>query len=87
MTDSNEPQKDVSEKHREQMRALGSTLDQIFNGHPAVNGGRKKVGFCLLTYSIGDPASVTKMNFISNSNRQDMVRALTEFIAREKRGK
>jgi len=82
MPDSHGP---IEERHREQMRALGQALDATFND-PELEGG-KQVGFCLLTFKFGEPSNKSRMNYICNANREDMNRALEEFINRSKRAR
>jgi len=79
-----ESDEDIQKQFRNQMKALGQSIDNIFNG-PSVNGGRKKTGFCLLVFGFEDPPATRKMNYVSNAMRPDMVKALEEFIARERR--
>jgi len=72
------------EKHRETMRALGQAIDATFN-NPNANGGKKEFGFCLLVFKFGEPTDRSRMNYICNANRADMIKALEDFISREKR--
>ena len=39
-----------------------------------------KMGFTLLAYEFGDDNSDKKMLYVSNSNRKDVIWAMTEFI-------
>ena len=39
----------------------------------------EKMGFALLTYEFGD-AEDRKMMYISNSNREDVLKAMSEFV-------
>ena len=39
-----------------------------------------KMGFTLLTYEFGDENPEKKMLYVSNSNRKDVIWAMTEFI-------
>lgn len=80
MPDSHGP---IEERHQEQMRALGIALDATFNPENE-NGGEKKYGFCLLVFDFGEPTETSRMNYVCNAKRKDMVKALEDFIAREK---
>lgn len=69
----------IVEEHREMMNALADALNGIFNG------GQKppKIGFVLLTYYFGENLKGTgRINYISNSKRDDVLVALKELIAR-----
>jgi hypothetical protein len=81
----------IEEDFIEQMRALGQALDMTFNpeekssGNGKVKKRERDVGFCLLTFKFGDVSNKSRMNYISNSNRADMILALEEFIDNNKR--
>ena len=68
----------IQEHYREQMRALASAIDELFNG----NEEPKKVGFALLMFDFGETPTSDRINYISNSRREDMVCALKELLAR-----
>jgi len=68
----------IEKKHLETMRALGQALDSTLNGDR--KDSKKKYGFCLLVFNFGDVSNKSRMNYISNSNRPDMIKALEEFI-------
>ena len=40
----------------------------------------EKMGFCLLAYEFGNDNPEKKMLYVSNSNRTDVIWAMTEFI-------
>lgn len=67
----------IQPKHYAQMNAIAHTLDEIFNGME----GEKRYGFCLLVFEFGTPGPGSRMNYISNAKREDMVVALREFLA------
>lgn len=67
--DTHEP---IEDAHRERMNKLGAHLTGMFPG----------MGFCLLVFPFGDNDG--RMNYISNAERDDMVTALEEFIAKHK---
>ena len=48
----------------------------------AINRAGHKYGFCLFLFSFNGP----EMTFISNADRADMVKALEEFIQRQRSG-
>lgn len=55
------------------MRELAKLLDNYF----------KPMGFALLVFPLGD-AKDGRMNYISNAQRPDMVKAMEEFIEKNK---
>ena len=71
MADSIEPE------FIEKMNVLAEKLDQIFNG--AAKGFDRRVGFTLLAFNFGDK---TRVNYISNADRQDMIITLKALVAR-----
>jgi len=73
----------VEEDLIETMRALGQALDSTFNGDKKTP--EKRIGFCLLTFKFGDVSNKSRMNYISNSNRDDMIKALEEFLNNNRR--
>lgn len=58
------------------MNALAKTIDELLNGDRP-----KEVGFVLLMFSLGDPTPESRMNYISNAQRSDVITSLKEFIA------
>ncbi len=70
----------IEEEFQEKMRALGIMLEEVFN-----EPGKKEIGFCLLVFKFGEPTDTSRMNYIGNSNREDMIKALEEFVGRAKR--
>ena len=61
-----------------QMHALARVIDEVIN-EKAVS--QKDWGFALLVFPF-DPAIKSRMNYISNAERPDMLAAMQEFIAR-----
>lgn len=59
------------------MNNVARTIDKIFNP----GDGPKKVGFALLVFDLGSGGE-RYMNYISNAERDDMVRAMEEFVRR-----
>lgn len=60
----------IEKKHSAAMNAVAHTLDQVFAGY----------GWALLVFE--QNTTKGRMNYISNSNRADMLRAMREFIAK-----
>lgn len=64
---------------RELMRDIGRVIGGAINQHTASTG--EQYGFALLMFGLaGDEKS--RMNYISNARREDLLTALKEFIAR-----
>lgn len=63
----------IRPEHRLKMNEIAKLLDA------AINDSGVKCGFCLLVFDFG-PGGF--MNYISNANRDDMTRAMQEFVAR-----
>lgn len=73
----------IEKERREQMNALASAIDTIFNGQsaPGLPPPPKKVAFVLLTARFGDVAE-GRVNYISNGERADIIAMMKELIAR-----
>lgn len=69
----------LQEQFREQMRAIGSALDEVFNG--PLKGEDRKVGWALLVFPFDCPPGA-RTNYISNASRKEMLDSMKEFIAR-----
>ncbi len=68
----------VQEKHRDLLNKIAAALDEAFNP----NMPFREVGFALLMFDFAKPEDTSqRMNYISNSKRADMVKALKEFIS------
>lgn len=61
--------KQVEETCRQMGRVIGKAIDAEY--------GRHQVGFCLLLFDFGEHGHLT---YLSNAERETMVRALREFI-------
>lgn len=61
-------------------RALGESLDELL---PKMIGVGERVGFCLVAFDFGDKGN---FSYCSNSQRQDMIKLLEEFLAYQKAG-
>lgn len=64
----------IRPEHRQTMNEIGKILDHAINP-----SGERKYGFAFLVFDFGTGGY---MNYISNSNREDMLIAMKEFIAR-----
>ena len=71
------PDEEISEKYRAAMNALAQDLDEMFNGKK--KGKERTVSFVLL---VGDFGASNRVNYISNSERSDIVTMMKEIIAR-----
>lgn len=58
----------------EQMRSLGQAIKEVLP---------KELAFALLVFPIGEPGIA---NYISNANREDMIKAIEETVERLKKG-
>ena len=67
-----------------EMNVLGGVLDEVFNGKNQ-KGKSRKFGFALLVFPFGEDDGTHRMNYISNSKRKDMIKAMKEFISKEER--
>lgn len=72
----------IQSKHRALMNDLAAELDTRFNG-PALPGlpRKSKVGFVLLAFEFGKTEG-GRVNYISNGEREDMISAMREWLAR-----
>ena len=61
------------------MNALGESLDFYLNPNNQIQG--RSLGFALLIFPFGEDPN-GRINYISNSQRADMLVAMKEFIAR-----
>jgi hypothetical protein len=59
------------------MNAIAKAIDETFNG----KGGKKKVGFVLLTAKFGE-IDEGRVNYVSNGQRADMLTMMKELIGR-----
>jgi len=67
----------IQAKYRAQMNDMARELDQRFNPPPAA----RTVGFALLSFEFGKTDG-GRVNYISNGNREDMIAAVREWLAR-----
>lgn len=63
---------------RERMNELAAWIDVFFNG---LDTDKPTIGFTLLIFEFGQ-ADNGRVNYISNAERSDMLKAMKEFIAR-----
>lgn len=69
----------IEEKHRQLMNSLGRGIDDLLNGKGVAPGARK-FGFALLVFDLNNTGG--RMNYASNSNREDMIAAMKELLAK-----
>lgn len=68
----------IQEEVREQANAIGKLIDSAINPD-----GVRRWGFALLLFGLdGQGVNDSRMNYISNADRDDMLRALKELVAR-----
>lgn len=71
----------IQEKYVQQMNALCSAIDELFNGND--RSIPRKVGFGIVMFDFNpEDRRQDRMNWISNSDRKDMLCALKELVAR-----
>jgi hypothetical protein len=61
------------------LRAMAMALEEILEEKTG-----EKMGFCLLVFPFGEDGRVS--NYVSNANRDDMLKALQEFIDKHSAG-
>lgn len=67
-----------------QARSLGRTLDDTINPpNPATGKRERKKGFALLIFSFDGP----ELTWLSNAEREDMIRLLDEILLKMKAGR
>lgn len=69
----------IEETYKAQMTALARVIDEFLNGD--VTKSERKTGFCILMFPFGDREE-SRINYISNAERKDMLTAMKELIAR-----
>jgi hypothetical protein len=67
----------IEDRYRAQMNALAAVLDDELNDKDTP----RKTGFVLLLFDFGEPKAASRMNYISNAERADMLVALHELLA------
>lgn len=65
----------IEPKFAENMRAIGQTIDYVFN-----RGEERTVGFVLMVFDLGTADG--RCNYISNAVREDIIVLLKEQLAR-----
>lgn len=66
----------VEESYRGAMNSLAMMINEILNPDPK----KMEHGFCIIMFPFGDVPE-SRINYISNANRADMVCGLKELIA------
>lgn len=79
MTDPCE-ERPIDPQVKDDMNLIAQFLDATFNGSPHPED--RKFGFALLVFKTGEPDPDSRMNYICNCDRKDMIKAMKEFIAR-----
>lgn len=69
----------IPESQRKLHNMLAESLDTILNGQ--ARGKARRTGFVLLTFPFGEDDK-SRVNYISNAERTDMIVALKEIVAR-----
>jgi hypothetical protein len=67
----------IQDEYRDKMNQLAGMLDNYFNGEERP----KTIAFALLISPFGDRPD-GHVNYISNAERQDMVKMLKDYVAR-----
>lgn len=68
----------IQSQYVEQMQTLAKLIDELFNGE--LKRENRITGFCLLVFPFGEHVNA-RVNYISNTNQEDMIKAMKEFIA------
>ena len=72
---SNDNEEPIEDELSKRMKAAAKAMDTVFSPH----------GFALLVFPMGDVPEA-RMNYISNAEREPMLRALQEFVNRHSGG-
>lgn len=74
---------DIEPKYHSMMNALAHGIDDILNGKDCASD-EKEVGFVLIMFDINDGPKPKdgRFNYISNSDRTDVIATMKEVIAR-----
>lgn len=72
---------EAQEKWRGNLQAIAEALDFLFNPGAKEEGKEKQIGFALLVFPFACSPGA-KTSYVSNGEREDMLNALKEFIAR-----
>lgn len=69
----------IQEEYRAKMQALAKMIDEMLNGDK--QGDDRDTGFAILMFDFKGPNDRARMNYLSNSSREDMISAFKEAIA------
>lgn len=69
---------EIQEEHQQQMKALATAIDELLN----LDRSNRTVGFVLLVYPLNSSERSDRINYLSNSRREDVLVALKELVAR-----
>jgi hypothetical protein len=67
----------VQEEYEKKMLVMAQAINEFLNPD-----GVKTIGFAILMFKLGDAADGDRMNYMCNAEREDMLAAMKEFIAR-----
>jgi hypothetical protein len=71
-----------------QMRELAGFLDTYWNGPPQPGVAYdRKTGFCLFVFSFDAKPKEGRVNYISNAEREDMIKSVEAWLLEAKAGK
>ena len=83
MSEDKEQVEPIEDNFIESMNELASILDSIFNAKWKEDSSKhpREYGFSLFVFPFGENPE-NRINFISNTNREDMLQVLREFISK-----
>lgn len=70
----------IEKKYHDFLNSVANGLDSIFNG-PDCPADKKVTGFFLFAYDFKKGPEQGRMNYISNSHRDDVLTGLKEMVA------
>jgi hypothetical protein len=73
----------IPDAYKEKMNRLAQHLDTYWNGINA--GDDRRIGFTLFVYEFGKVEGA-RINYISNGARDDMIKAVREWLGRVEGG-
>jgi len=68
----------IEKQYEKKMQELGHFIDRYFNGPELTEARRQHTGFVLLAFKFGEGG---RCNYISNANRQDIIKLFKEQIS------
>lgn len=67
----------ISEEYRAKMNQVAGALDDFFNP------SERTTGFALFIFEFG---ATSRINYISNAQREDMMKAVSQWLAQQNEG-